>query len=279
MKKIGSLIFILCLYAMPSWALDVPPLAGQRVHDLAGVLSETQKQTLTQRLADFEKTTSNQVALLIIPSLEGEPIENFSLQVAETWKIGQKSRDNGLLVVIAVKDRKYRFEVGYGLEGSLPDGFVGSIGRQYFRPNFQQGDYFTGITQALEAVAKASKGEYQPMPKPENHADNLNQAIMSLIIAFVIIRSFGNKFMGGVVGFLEGIIFSSMLWTSSVAFAIAALVGGILGWLIASGNNRFMGGYGGFGGYGGYWSSSSGPSDFFSGGGGSFGGGGASGDW
>ncbi len=278
MKKIGFIFFAICLYALPAWALNIPPLAGQRVHDLAGVLSETQKQTLTQRLADFEKTTSNQVALLIIPTLEGELIENFSLQVAEAWKIGQKGRDNGLLIVIAVKDRKYRFEVGYGLEGALPDGFVGSVGRQYFRPNFQQGDYFTGITQALEAIEKASKGEYQAMPaKPEKRADSFNQAIMSLIIALAIIRSFRNQFMGGVVGFLEGIIFSSMLWTTTAAFVVAALVGGIVGWLLASANNRFMGGYGG---YGGYWSSSSsGPADFFSGGGGSFGGGGASGNW
>lgn len=273
MKKI--VLFLICLYALPVWALDVPPLAGKRVHDPAGVLTEPQKQIITQRFAEFEKATSNQVALLIINSLGGEPIENFSLRVAETWKIGQKGVDNGLLITIAVKDRKYRFEVGYGLEGALPDGFVGSVGRQYFRPNFQKGDYFTGITQALDAILKASKGEYRGKTKPENSSDKSNLAILSLIIAFFFIQLFRNQFAGGVIGFLGGVVFSSLLWPALTIAIAAGIIGCIIGWFLSRGNG-FIGGF-----YpGGYWSShSGGGGDFFSGGGGSFGGGGASGDW
>lgn len=273
LKKI--VLFLICLYALPVWALEVPPLAGKRVHDPAGVLTEPQKQIITQRFAEFEKATSNQVALLIINSLGGEPIENFSLRVAETWKIGQKGVDNGLLITIAVKDRKYRFEVGYGLEGALPDGFVGSVGRQYFRPNFQKGDYFTGITQALDAILKASKGEYRGKTKPENASDKSNLALLSLIIAFFFIQLFRNQFVGGVIGFLGGVVFSSLLWPALTIAIAAGVIGCIIGWFLSR-SNGFIGGF-----YpGGYWSShSGGGGDFFSGGGGSFGGGGASGDW
>lgn len=268
-----AVLFLICLYALPVWALDVPPLAGKRVHDLAGVLTEPQRQALTLRLAEFEKKTSNQVALLLINSLDGEPIESFSLRAAETWKMGQKGLDNGLLITIAVKDKKYRLEVGYGLEGALPDGFVGSIGRQYFRPNFQKGDYFAGITQALDAILTASRGEYHGKTKQKESPDNF--IITSLLAALALIGFFRNRLMGGAIGFIEGIIFSSLL-SATLAITIAtAIIGCIVGWLLAS-NTRFLGGF-----YpGGYWSSHSngGGGDFF-GGGGSFGGGGASGDW
>jgi uncharacterized protein len=281
-KYFGFLILLFALCAPIAQALEVPPLAGKRLHDQAGVLSELQRQTIAVQLADFEKNTSNQVAILIIDTLEGDPIESFSLRVAEKWKIGQKGKDNGLLITIAVRDRKYRFEVGYGLEGVLPDGLTGSIGREFFRPNFRKGDYYTGISQALEAIFKATKGEYKPAPKngkSSSSADDLQTAIVTLLIALGLINFVGNKFLGSLIGLIEGLIFTAIFWPTFTVLIIGGIVGLIIGWSIASsrrshGETPYT-----------YWSTGSGfgsgggSSDFFSGGGGDFGGGGASGDW
>ena len=103
-------------------------------------------------LKDLEAETTAQMVVLTINSLEGEPIESFSHQTAVKWGIGQKGKDNGVLLTVAVKDHKYRFEVGYGLESTLPDSLMGSIGRQYLVPNFRKGDYAGGILAAVTEV-------------------------------------------------------------------------------------------------------------------------------
>ena len=125
----------------------------QYVVDLAGVMDASTKARLNAMLHDLEAKTTAQMVVLTLNSLDGEPIENFSHQTAVQWGIGQKGKDNGVLLTVAVKDHKYRIEVGYGLESTLPDSLVGSIGRQYLVPNFRRGDYAGGLVAAVTEIA------------------------------------------------------------------------------------------------------------------------------
>ncbi|MGD0828276.1 MAG: TPM domain-containing protein [Desulfobaccales bacterium] len=157
-----KLLIILLLWACPTlaWAVT-PPLPAhpsQYVVDLAGVIDANSQARLNTMLRDLEARTTAQVVILTLNSLEGEPIEDFSHQTAVKWGIGQKGKDNGVLLTVAVKDHKYRIEVGYGLEGDLPDSLVGSIGRQYLVPSFRQGDFAGGITAAVTAIANIISG-------------------------------------------------------------------------------------------------------------------------
>lgn len=231
-------------------ALDVPPLRG-RVNDYAGVMNQDQVRSLESRLDQFEQETGHQVAVLTIPTLDGEDIEGFSIRVAENWKIGKKGFDNGVILVVAVKDRRLRLEVGYGLEGVLPDAIANQIISEYIVPRFRSQDYGGGIIAGIDAVLKVIKKE--PLPEAA--------------------RKKGGKPASGLN-----------------SFAMLAVTLGLFGLMaFASANRRrnrmwatrgrhyppiFWGG-GGFGGGGGF----SGGGGGFSGGGGSFGGGGASGSW
>ena len=163
-KTFKTLLLILLLWAYPALAPAVtPPIPAhpsQYVVDLAGVIDASTAARLNAMLHDLEAKTTAQVVVLTIKSLDGEPIENFSHQTAVKWGIGQKGKDNGVLLTVAVKDHKYRIEVGYGLESTLPDSLVGSIGRQYLVPNFRKGDYAGGIVAAVtEIVHKIAPGQ------------------------------------------------------------------------------------------------------------------------
>lgn len=227
-----------------AWALEVPPLAG-RVNDTAGVLSASEAQALEQRLNAYEQKTGHQFSLLTLPSLEGEDIAGYSIRVAEKWALGDKQRDDGALLLIAVADKKMRIEVGYGLEPSLPDVLAGRIIRNVMAPRFRENDYAGGINAAFDAMMQAAAGEAVGIPvrKPKSEDwHGLAWPLFWLVLFFVIGLSRGRK-RGGFV-FLPGI------------------GGG------GFGSHRGGGfGGGGFGGGG------------FSGGGGGFGGGGASGGW
>ncbi len=222
--------------------LAVPEI-HQRVTDLSGTLSAGDQQELDDVLAQFENATSNQIAVLIVPSLEGESLEDYSLRVSEKNKFGKKGRDNGILLFIAKEDRKLRIEVGYGLEGALPDITCDQIIRHEIVPHFRSGDYAGGIRAGVAAILEATKGEYK--------ADNGNKRVdgirapfgVFVFIAFLLLRILFARRRGfiGRRGYMSGPWF----WGGGGGF-----------------------GGGGFGGGGG-----------FSGGGGSFGGGGASGSW
>lgn len=245
------LSFLLLLIASSlAQALEVPPLRG-RVNDYAGVMSQDQVRALESQLAQFEQETGHQIAVLTVPTLAGEDIEGFSIRVAENWKLGKKGFDNGVILLVAVKDRKLRLEVGYGLEGVLPDAIADRIIRDYIVPRFRAQDYAGGVIAGIDAVQKVIKQE----PLPES-ARKTNQAphsgfnsLAMFAIAFVIFA---------LMAFSSGRRSRNQMW---------------------SGRGRryppiFWGG-GGFGG-GGFGGGSGGG---FSGGGGGFGGGGASGSW
>ncbi|MEP2773286.1 MAG: TPM domain-containing protein [Fulvivirga sp.] len=160
MKKL-FLISLLLVSLVSQAQLQVPYLSG-RVVDEAGVLSEGTIQQLETSLKAHEDSTSNQIVVLTISSLEDEILEEYSLKVAETWAIGQKGIDNGVLLLIAIEDRKMRVEVGYGLEGDLTDALANRIIRNEIAPNFRQGDYDQGITEGVNAIINAISGSYDP---------------------------------------------------------------------------------------------------------------------
>ncbi len=275
------------LIAASAWALDVPPLTG-RVVDLAHVLPADVAASLTRDLEAHETKTSNQVAVLILPSLEGEPLESFSHRVGTTWKLGQKGTENGVLLLIALRERKVRIEVGYGLEGTLTDLRSAHIIRQEIVPRFRNGDLPGGITAGVQAILGTIEGTYKAEEVLPGHARSAQEP-----------TSFQYVIMGIVVGTLAGIVLSHglqhtrALFGSLLAFLIAQFASVGLGlaaagvtafllWLILQAN-RGRGQGGGWGegfmtGPGGGFGGSFGGGGF-SGGGGDFGGGGASGDW
>lgn len=269
-----------------SFALEVPPLTG-RVVDLAHVLPADVAASLAHDLEAHETKTSNQVVVLILPSLEGEPLESFSHRVATTWKLGQKGTENGVLLLIALRERKVRIEVGYGLEGTLTDLRSAHIIRQEIVPRFRNGDLPGGIAAGVRAILGTIDGTYQAEDVLPGHTQSGQE---STAFQYVII--------GIVVGTLAGIVLSHglqrtrALLGSLLAFLIAQFASVGLGlaaagvtafllWLILQANRGRGGGWGeGFmtgpgGGFGGSFGGGGG----FSGGGGDFGGGGASGDW
>jgi uncharacterized protein len=196
---------------------------------------------LERKLKVFEDSTSNQMAILIVNTLDGENIEQFGIRVADKWKLGTKDRDNGILLLFAINDRKARIEVGQGLEGPLPDILCNQIIRNEVAPNFRRNDYDAGVTAAVDAIAAAIKGEYKSEVRPgRTRGSGRSAGIIVILILIVLFRLFANR--GGRSGG----------WSS----------GG--GWYYGGGGGSWGGGGGGGG---------------FSGGGGSFGGGGSSGSW
>ena len=274
--------------ASSSFALDVPPLTG-RVVDLAHVLPSEVAVSLSRDLESHEAKTSNQVAVLTLPSLDGEPLEEFSHRVATTWALGRKGTDNGALLLVSVKDRKVRIEVGYGLEGTLTDIRSAHIIRNEIVPRFRAGDLPGGITAGTQAILNTIEGTYRPEEMRSGQARSGQE-----------LSAFEYVIIGIVVGTLAGIVLSHglqhtrALLGSVLAFLIAQFAsiglglaaGGVtafLLWLLLQAN-RGGGRSGGWGdgfmtGRGGGFGGSFGESGGFSGGGGSFGGGGASGDW
>jgi uncharacterized protein len=152
-----SVLFVLvlvCLWGIPSSAqIDIPAKPLNHVVDLAGIIDPDAESALNGYLLELEQKTTVQMVILTIKSLEGDPIEDLSIHIAhDKWKLGQKGKDNGVLLLVSLQDRRYRFEIGYGLEGILPDAYVSTLGRQYLVPYFRQGDYSKGITAAALAI-------------------------------------------------------------------------------------------------------------------------------
>jgi uncharacterized protein len=262
-KLLLQILIIVLWGSLPvSLPAVTPPLPAQPSHyvvDLAGVLDAGTQARLNALLKDLEAKTTAQVVVLTLDSLEGEPIEDFSHQTAVKWGIGQKGKDNGVLLTAVVKDHKYRIEVGYGLEATLPDSLVGSLGRQYLVPNFRKGDFAAGIlaavTEISNTIARGAGGE----TAPEKGVGIQGQLILILLVLIGIIVIFIVLTEPRTTGVKKG----------------SKRLGGGRSWFGGSGGGWSYGG-GGFSGGGGDSDSGGGG---FSGGGGDFGGGGASGDW
>jgi uncharacterized protein len=233
---------------LPARALDVPPL-GARVNDAAQLLSSGEREALEGKLAAYEAQSGQQFVLLTVPSLEGDPIEDFSIRVAEKWKIGQRGKDDGLILIVARDERKMRIEVGYGLEGELTDVFTSRVIRDILTPAFREGAFARGLNAGFDALIAKASGQPVPESRPVEVARRPPRKLRlaPLLLALLVFLFFG---------------------------------GGGRGWRRRrSAFPFFMMGGGGFGGGGGGFGGGRGGGGFGGGGGGGFGGGGASGGW
>ena len=241
-----------CIFPSCTQQSEAPPdiEIHHRITDQTGTLSAAEIGALENKLMQFEQQTSNQVVVLMIATLADEAIEDFSMRVAEKNKLGKKGRDNGVLVIIAKDDRKMRIEVGYGLEGVLPDAISDQITRGIMTPRFREGAFAAGIDAGINAIIMATKGEFKGVPA-ESGRRGSSDPLVSLIVFLLFIV------LGPLVRLLRG----------GRRFSVGGggwnTTGGWIGGGLGGGG--FSGG--GFGGGG------------FSGGGGGFGGGGASGSW
>lgn len=236
---------------------DNPAQLRRYVTDETGTLTASQISTLNNKLVGFEKTTSNQVIVYIIPDLKGESLEDLSIRLAEKNKIGKKDKNNGVLLLIVKNDRKIRIEVGYGLEGALTDAICSQIIRNEISPNFKKGKFYEGIFSGIESIMAVTKGEYTAEKEKDSKSGSgeccFGIPIFVVIIFIFIFFSIITSFIRSIFGFGKGMYTNKKgNWSS----------GGFGGGSWGSGGSS-----GGFGGGG------------FSGGGGSFGGGGASGSW
>jgi uncharacterized protein len=268
-----------------AFALDVPPLRGY-VNDYANMMSSQTRAKVEGELKALEQSDSTQLVILTIPSLQGEALEEFSMKTAETWKIGQKGKDNGIILLVTSQERRIRIEVGRGLEGRLTDLTAGRIIDLVIKPRFKRGDYDGGFTAGVHALVDAARGEFKaeerPVPAKRRQASPLPAILMfSAIALFALGRV--SRILGGAAGAvgLPGIAYFA-LGSSMITVILLGILGLLLGIFLPT---FFSGRHGGGFFYtGGSWGSGGdgGGSDFgggFSGGGGDFGGGGASGDW
>ncbi len=228
LKRIFSMSFLICLFfaAQSAFSLEVPERPKGRISDYTSLLTSDQIARLDDQLQSFENEATNQIAVAIFKSLEGESLEDFSIRLAERWKIGTR-KDNGVILLIFLDDRKMRIEVGYGLEGTLTDATASSIIRNDIAPHFRQRDYYGGVEAGIQKIIEATKGEYKAEPntgKPEG----IRFGNLLFFVLLFIILSF----------------FLTPIWTGrrgNYTF-------GSGGW--SSGGGGFSGGGGGFGGGG-----------------------------
>jgi uncharacterized protein len=257
----------------------VPPLKA-RVTDLTGTLSPSQRDTLEHELQAFESRKGSQIAVLIVPTTQPEAIEQYSLRVAEAWKLGRKGIDDGVLLLVAKDDRELRIEVGYGLEGAIPDAVAKRVVSEIIIPFFKQGDFYGGIHAGVSRLIRLVDGEPLPLPQARDNSwagiqNLLPFAFVAAIIGGGLLRALfgrlvGASIAGGIVAFVFWLIVSSL---------VASLIGGIAVFLfvLMAGVRIGPTGYGGLG--GGLGGGGFGGGGFGGGGGGGFGGGGASGSW
>lgn len=274
----------LVLLLMPSLVLAgaqqvaIPALAA-RVTDLTNTLSAEQQSALESRLAQFEQQEGSQMAILLVPSTRPEAIEQYSIRVVDEWKLGRKGVDDGILILVAKNDREMRIEVGYGLEGVIPDAIANRIIEETMVPYFRQGDFYGGLSAAVEQLAGLVAGE--PLPAPQARSASpwegmLPALLIGGLIVGAILRSIFGNFLGGamnggLIGFAVWILGGGLLVALVLAIiAFVITLSGGLGAMHGMGRGTYGGG--GFGGSGGFGGG-------FSGGGGGFGGGGASGSW
>ncbi|MBR1216329.1 YgcG family protein [Bradyrhizobium sp. JYMT SZCCT0180] len=289
----ASILALLVFWAASALAVvTVPPLVG-RVVDQTGTLTSGDIASLNQTIRSFEARKGSQIAVLIVPTTDGEAIEQFSLRVAEAWKIGRKKVDDGAVLVIAKNDRHLRIEVGYGLEGALTDVTTKRIIDEEVTPKFKSGDFAGGVSAGLNKMIRIIDGEKLPEPQPPHWQDQtglfdvdamFNPFLLIPVFLFgglmrtMLGRLVGAGVGGGVVMLIAWFLFGSL--AAAIFAGLIAVFFVLFSDTIVSSTPGSSGGWSG-GSSGGSWSggSSSGSSSDSGGGGGSFGGGGASGSW
>ncbi|UKT64182.1 TPM domain-containing protein [Pedobacter mucosus] len=264
MKKLFLLSFFSLLFAF-AFAQDFPEKPTTLVSDFSGVLSASQKQMLEQKLVAFSDSSSTQIAIAILKSVGDYDINEYALELGRKWGVGQGGKNNGIMIVVAVGDRKISIQTGYGVEGALPDVYAKRIIDNDIKPNFKAGDYYAGLDAGTTSIIKYTKGEYKnDNPKStakKGGSGSIAIIIIIIIVVIILMRKGGGGGGNQVIGGRGGS--NSLFW--------GMLLGSALG---GRGGNSGWGGGGGFGG-----GSSGGGGGFGGFGGGSFGGGGSSGSW
>ena len=289
---------LLLLVAAAAFAQDVPvPALSSPVTDLTQTLTADQRAALESRLRAYEAEKGTQIAVLIVPTTQPETIEQYSIRVADQWKIGRQGADDGVILLVAKNDRSVRIEVGTGLEGAVPDVLANRIISQVIVPRFREGDFAGGINEALTRITALLEGE--ALPEPERRSSGQPQGMGGIGNALPVLLMFvfvGSGILRGILGRVGGAsatagIAGVLMWllTSVAAISIGAAVLAFLFALISGGGGGFGGGRGwtnrrrgGWmgGGFGGGWGGGGfGGGGGWSGGGGGFSGGGASGRW
>ncbi|MBR0790051.1 YgcG family protein [Bradyrhizobium manausense] len=286
---LGVWLVVALLFTFPAAAdVAVPQLTG-RVVDRTGTLSSSDVAALSQKLGDFETRKGSQIVVLIVPTTDPESIEQFSIRVAEAWKIGRKKVDDGAILVVAKNDRHLRIEVGYGLEGALTDVTSRRIIDEVITPKFRDGDFAGGISAGAERMMRVIDGEPLPVPSRSVNFANLDDVgplAPVVLFASLVVGGFLRALLGRLLGSVAtggaiGLVALLILGSGALAL-LAGIIGFVLSFIAdlfpaSTGSSR--GGSWSSGSSSGGWSSGSSSGGSFSGGGGSFGGGGASGSW
>lgn len=265
--------FILWLCALAAWAQVAVPELSRRVTDLTATLSADQVAALESKLALFEARQGSQIAVLIVPTTQPEDIAQYGIRVAEQWKIGRVKIDDGVILIVAKDDRKLRLEVGYGLEGAIPDAIAKRVIAETITPYFKAGDYFGGIDAGVQQLMRLIEGEQLPPPAASGSGGDDGPFVMLIIggiaAGWILSMLMSRPAAGGIAALGSGAVGAMLLGFTPVLLFIAVFVFAGVASGFRHGGGWSSGGGGGLGGDGGSWG----------GGGGGFGGGGASGSW
>jgi len=268
--------FFLLLFCIKAWAVVSVPELSRRVTDLTDTLSAEQVTALENKLAAFEAQKGSQIAVLIIPSTGPKDLAEFGIEVADLWQVGRKGVDDGVILIVAKDDHKLRLEVGYGLEGVIPDAIAKRVISETITPYFKNGDYAGGIDAGVTQLIGLIEGEVLPAPS-ESMTDGQGDGVFMFIlfgglIAGFVLSSMMGRIMGGMLAGLGSGMLAALVF--GLTFFLALFIGLMIFFIVGV---RSTGGHGwsSGGGFGG----STGGGSSWSGGGGGFGGGGASGSW
>lgn len=270
-------MLVLMLFTASAWAEVAVPAYSSRAVDLTATLSAEQLATLESKLAAFEASKGSQIAVLIVPTTEPEDIAQFGIRVADAWKSGRAKTDDGLILIVAKNDRKLRVEVGYGLEGAVPDAIAKRVISETITPKFKAGDFYGGIDAGVTQLMQLIEGESLPPPQAAQSQQRggfdafLPLLIGGMVVGFVLSKFLGRPLGGAVAAAGTGAVGWLLMGAGIVSLIVGAFV--FFG-VLSRGGGGFLGGGGGFGG-GGFGRGGG----FGGGGGGGFGGGGASGSW
>ena len=265
--------FLLLLCALSAWAQVAVPELSHRVTDLTATLDAAQVAALEGKLAAFEAQQGSQIAVLIVPTTQPEDIAQFGIRVAEQWKIGRAKIDDGVILIVARDDRTLRLEIGYGLEGAIPDAIAKRVIAETITPYFKADDYYGGIDAGVQQLMRLIEGE--PLPPPSASVGGGDDGPFVILIVGGIVAGWllsmlmSRPAAGGIAALGSGAVGAMLLGFTPVLLFIALFVFAGVASGFRHGGGWSSGGGGGFGGGGGSWG----------GGGGGFGGGGASGSW
>ena len=275
-SHVGRFVFgcVVALFAMSAWAQVAVPELSRRVTDLTATLTAGQIAAFDNQLATFEAKKGSQIAVLIVPTTEPEDIAQFGIRVADQWKIGRDKIDDGLILIVAKNDRRFRIEVGYGLEGVIPDAIAKRVIAETITPYFKAGEFNGGIEAGIRQLMGLIEGESLPPPSKQSGGSEAPFVLLifgGVIAGWLLSAMMSRPAAGGVAALGSGVVGALLLGLTPIVLLVAVFVFAGVASGFRSGGGWSSGGGGGFGGGGGGGS--------WGGGGGGFGGGGASGSW